>query len=339
MTSPPLVPILCRPVLKPKIWGGRKLESLFGIPIAPGENIGEAWMVADLAEGASTIAGGPYDGRSLSDVTREWGEAMIGSAWRDAPTGGRFPLLVKFLDAQDDLSVQVHPDHAACRTFFPGGHSKDESWIVVDAEPGGTILHGFVPGTTLENYDILLDEDRVVECLRRVEVAPGDVYRVAPGTVHALCRGVAILEIQEPSDTTFRIYDYGRLENGRPRALHLEESRKVLRFANDAPPRIEPVVRETAWGTHELLVDVPAYRIERARIRESVDWTIDPRSAQVAIVLEGTASLRAAGETLALRSGDAAILPAQIGAATLEPDNDAPVLAVFAGAGGVAMLG
>lgn len=332
-------PLLSRPVLKSKIWGGRNLERLFGIPLPPGERIGEAWMVADLPEGSSAIGNGPLEGRPLADVSRLWGEDLIGPAWRGKPTGGRFPLLVKLLDAQDDLSVQVHPDTEACRNHFPNEFSKDESWIIVDREPGGTILDGFVPGTTLEDFDRLLAEDRVVECLRAIEVQPGEVYRIAPGTVHALCRGVCILEIQEPSDTTFRIYDYGRMgDDGKPRPTHIAESRKVMRFGDETPPRAEASQRMTDWGIHELLVDVPAYRIERLTIRRPVEWTIDSRTAQVAIVLEGMARLESAGAGLDLSKGESVILPAALDRVSLKAMDDG-VTVVLAGAGGVPLSG
>lgn len=333
-------PLLCKPVLKSKIWGGRKIETLLGIALPAGEKIGEAWVVADLPEGASSVLNGPCAGESLSEITRRWGGAMIGSAWQGKPTGGRFPLLIKFLDAQDDLSVQVHPDDAACQSDFPDDFSKDESWIIVQADAGGSILHGFRPGATLERFDELLAAGNVVDCMRSIEVAPGQTFRVAPRTVHALCRGVVILEIQEPSDSTFRIYDYGRLgDDGKPRSLHLEASRKVMRFGDDTPAELAPVATEMPWGHHELLVDVDAYRIERARLAGPIAWSVDARSAQALIVLEGAATLEAGGERLEVARGDSVVLPAALGDARLEPRAGEPPLCVFAGAGGIAMVG
>jgi len=334
-------PILCEPLFKPKIWGGRKLEVLFGMDLPAGEKIGEAWVAADLAEGSTRVANGPLTGASLGDAARLWGEAMIGPAWRGRPTGARFPLLVKFLDAQDDLSIQVHPDEAACRSDFPDDFSKDESWIVLDATPGGAILHGFVAGVTLDDFDRLLAEGRVVECMRRIEVRPGDVFRVAPGTVHALCRGVAILEIQEPSDSTFRIYDYGRLgDDGEPRPLHLDAARKVMRFESaGSGPRIRPAAATTSWGWRETLVDVAAYRIECVTFERPTSWRVDPRSAQTLIVLEGEVSLAAGGDALRVRNGGCVALPAAVGTVRVDVGpGGAPARAVLAGAGGVEMI-
>lgn len=333
-----IYPLLCKPVLKEKIWGGRKLEELFKIPLPKGKKIGEAWIVADLKEGTSCIANGELEGKTLSEVTKEWGDKLIGTAWENAPTGGRFPLLIKFLDAQEDLSIQVHPSEEDCKKYFPKDFSKDESWVILQSDPGGKILHGFKPGTTLQEFDELLEKGKVVDCLREVEVTAGEVFRVAPGTVHALGSGVSILEIQQPSDTTFRIYDYDRLgDDGKPRTLHIEQSRKVMRFGDNTPPRIEPEKNKTIWGEHELLVDVPAYRIERLTIYGPLSWKINPESVQVLILLEGSLTLNTGGEDLVIAPGDCVILPATLGSIEIEP-LDKKTLVVLTGAGHIPMV-
>ena len=331
-------PMVCLPVLKSKIWGGRKMEDLFEIPLPRESQIGEAWLVADLKEGASTITNGPYAGKTLSEVTSIGGYSLIGTAWEKAPTGKRFPLLIKLLDAQDDLSIQVHPDHDDCQKYFPLEHSKDESWIIVQTDEGGTILHGFEPGTTLTSFDVLIAQNKVVECLRRVKVNPGEVYRVAPGTVHALCRGVVILEIQEPSDTTFRIYDYNRPgDDGKPRELHLDQSRKVMKFGDDEPPRKIPFAYPMEWGIQELLIDVPAYRIERITCVVPMTWNVNPASVQCLIIQEGHGYLRSNNDSYSLRVGDCVILPANSGTIELTPKNST-LVAIVAGAGNVPMI-
>ncbi|MFW6286628.1 MAG: class I mannose-6-phosphate isomerase [Candidatus Sumerlaeota bacterium] len=233
----------------------------------------------------------------------------------------------------------MHPDHRACQTEFPDENSKDESWIIVQADPGGTILHGFKPGTNLARFDELLEENKVTECLREVEVDAGQVYRVAPGTVHALCEGVAILEIQEPSDSTFRIYDYGRTDDaGNPRELHLDQARKVMHFASEAPPEVQPRSKSEKWGMHDLLVDVPAYRIERLRIHgEPLRWKVNPRSTQSLIVLDGLLELHGGRERIALSAGQVVVLPAAVGTIELQPQS-ANATCILAGAGGGKMV-
>lgn len=331
-------PLLCKPVLKSKIWGGRKFESLFGMDLPDNEKIGEAWMVADLPEGSSSVANGSRKGDLLADVTKDWGEKLIGPAWKGKPTGGRFPLLVKFLDAQDNLSVQVHPDEKACETEFPDDYSKDESWIILWADEEGCILHGFEDGATLEDFDRLLEQDQVTDIIRSCNVSAGDFFRVAPGTVHALCKGVVILEIQEPSDSTFRIYDYGRKgDDGQPRELHLDAARKVMRFGEDQEDQPEIRKEDTEWGHREILVDVPAYRIERLEVRKPVAWKVNPKSAQVLALTDGEAVLLSGGQQLSLKKGDCVILPAAVGNAALQSNNGSCQV-ILSGAGGINLL-
>lgn len=338
MQSEPVYPLLCKPVLKKKIWGGRKLEEHYGLDIPYGEKMGEAWLVSDLPEGSSVVTNGPMAGKTLSEVTQEWGEAMIGSAWVGKPTQGRFPLLVKILDAQDNLSVQVHPSEKDCRDHFPEHFSKDETWIVVHADPGALLLNGFKPGTTHELFEELCEKGTVLECVRSVEASPGQVMRIAPGTVHALCSGVMVLEIQEPSDSTFRIYDYDRLgEDGLPRSLHVDAARTVLDFEHSSPAEINVHRKPVSWGRYEVLVDCSAYRIERAQFEKPHSWNVYPSSAQVFIVLGGDLLLKAAGHELELKRGDAVVLPATLGEVEVIPLS-AHTLCVAAGAGNVSIL-
>lgn len=321
----PLYPLLCRPLYQDRIWGGRRLARLYGKELPGGADrpIGESWEVADLANGASSIGNGPLEGRSLTEVTAALGESLVGSAW----PAGAFPLLVKLLDAQDDLSVQVHPSAADCAQWFPADASKDETWVVVDADPGARVFYGFQPGVTRAAFEHHLEAETLLDILQPVAVRAGDVLRVAPGTVHALGRGVAVLEVQEPSDTTFRLYDFGR-----GRQVHLAEGQRVVRLDSGAP-LLAPEVVETDWGVHELLVDVPAYRLERLSAEEEVFWRIDPRSVQVLTLLEGTAQLGWDEEQcLRLSAGDTVIVPAGLGVTQLEPLG--AIVAVLAGAGG-----
>ena len=317
---PESYPLLCEPLMKDKIWGGRKLQAHFDYLLPHGIKIGEAWITADLPEGSSKINNGPYAGRSLTDVTRIMGEQLIGTAWKGHYTSGRFPLLIKLLDAADDLSVQVHPDYEACQQYFPKDHSKDESWIIIQSDPEGSILQGFKPGTTYEQYELSLKNGTILDCLQRYQVQPGDVYRIPPGTVHALCKGVLLLEVQEPSDSTFRIYDYNRLgNNGKPRMLHLDESRKAIKFNNINSGPVKTNVTNTSWGRHELLVNTSSHRIERLSLIDAHNWTVDPRSVQVFFAMEGQYILHAKGESFSIHDGDAVILPADIGEITLKP--------------------
>ena len=190
---------------------------------------------------------------------------------------------------------------------------------------------------TLETFDRCLAEGSIEKYLREVIVSPGDVLRIQPGTVHAMCSGVLILEIQQPSDSTFRIYDYGRLgEDGKPRPLHLNEARRVMHFDFKPDPFIRPQILSTLFGTHEILVDNSAYRIERAHLTKPHKWRIDPQSCQICVLIQGRATLKHDDMEIDLSAGDTVVLPASIKEASIHPMPEA--LTVFAGAGGIPLL-
>jgi len=332
MSDVPPYPFRTRPYMRTKVWGGRKLVSEFGKP-APDEGpVGESWEVADLPEGQSLVADGPLTGTPLGELVDAWGEALIGTA----SPGSEFPLLVKLLDAADDLSVQVHPSEEDVARQFPDADSKDECWIIVGTETGGSILHGVRDGVTAEDFRRSVDEGRAAELLRRVHVEPGQVVRVVPGTIHAICEGVTLLEIQQPSDTTYRVYDYDRPGlDGEPRELHLDEAMAVANFGEQSPTALEGTPVDFPEASVESLVDVDAYRIERVRADGPFEWQVDRWSPQVVFVIEGAARLERAGDTheLALDRGQTAVLPAAVGRMRARPTGGAVTL-IVAGLGG-----
>lgn len=320
--------LLCEPHVQPRVWGGRRLAELYRKACPPDEPIGELWEVADLPEGHSTIANGELAGQPLHAAVTAWGPDLLGTVWPDDTP--RFPLLVKFLDAQEDLSVQVHPSDEDCRQALPEHHGKDETWVVLQSDGGG-VIHDVARPVSWDRLAAAIDDETVFDHLRRVQVKPADVVRVAPGTIHALLSGVVVLEIQQPSDSTFRLYDYGR---GRP--LHLDEAARVANLDGGSQAVLEPVSAVRQGNRHERLVDVPAYRIERLRLRAVETWRVDPRSVQVLVVISGAATLRWSDGELALRAGRTVVLPAVLGNVTLAPEPEAEV--VLAGAGGVPLV-
>jgi len=211
------------PIYKEKIWGGRNLHRLFGRLLPPGESIGESWELADLVEGVSRVANGPAAGATLTDLTGRLGPRLLGGS-RPMPDG-RFPLLLKLLDANDILSLQVHPDADAVQAIGGDAAAKTECWYVVESRDG-MIYKGVLPGVTAEQFRGAIESGTVEQCVKTYRVAAGDFHYLPSGTVHALGAGVVVAEVQTPSDITCRVTDWGR-----GREIHVERSMQCIHFA------------------------------------------------------------------------------------------------------------
>lgn len=217
----PLYPLLLQPALHVKVWGGRKLADVLGKPLPTDEPYGESWELHDSV----TVANGPLAGYTIAELVAMYGERLIG------PGGGSahgFPLLAKFLDARDWLSVQVHPNDAQAQAYGDGDRGKTEAWYVVAADPGATLVIGVTPGTTRDAIAKAIEKSELEALLVTAQVQAGDVLFIRTGTIHALGPGLLIYEIQQSSDITYRFYDWGRLGlDGQPRDLHVEKSLDV----------------------------------------------------------------------------------------------------------------
>lgn len=294
------------PALKTKVWGGRRLETL-GRSLPDSEFYGESWEVSGLEDGPSKIANGPLKSKTLIEASEILGKSLLG----EHPV---FPLLVKFLDAREDLSVQVHPgarhiDEIRSK-FGESADSKDEAWLILDADDEGSILWGVKERIDSETMGAALREGTLVSYLRRIRVKKGDVFRVPPGTIHAICAGVLLLEIQEPSDTTYRLYDYERPGlDGEPRELHIEQALHVARRFPEDPTEVRCLDGEPLTDTRSvLLVDAPTYRIERFQLVDhSEALTLNAPGPYVLTVLDGHIWLN----DVELRDWDSAVIPAQ----------------------------
>src|ERR1043165_753297 len=218
-------PLFFKPIMMERVWGGNHLEALFGKKILPGKIIGESWELSDRPEAQSVVDGGAFDGWTLRQLIEKPPREILGAL----PDAGRFPLLLKYVDAGDKLSVQVHPDDAGAKKYNDLG--KSECWIIVRAERGAKIVRGLKPGTTRAAYERAVTENRVEEVLHSFEPKVGDVVALPAGMVHAIGAGLVVAEIQQNSDLTFRIYDYGRMGlDGKPRKLHVQEALEAIRF-------------------------------------------------------------------------------------------------------------
>jgi mannose-6-phosphate isomerase len=311
-----LHPLRFEPILKERVWGGRRLAAL-GKPLPEeGPPIGESWELSDLPEGQSRVADGALAGITLGELVRERGSELLGPASLD---GGAFPLLVKTIDAAETLSVQVHPDVDAAARL--GGRPKSEAWVILDASPGAVLYLGLRPGTTRAALEAAIAAGRVEELLRTVAVRAGDVVAVRPGTVHALGGGVLLAEVQQPSDTTYRIYDWGRLGlDGRPRALHVSESLEAVEL-EAAPVPLRAPTR----------IDLGPFTLEVTRVGPDAPLPLAGEGPLALVGLEGTAELEGGwpgAGALSCARGAALLLPHVCRRGQLVAGREALVLAV-----------
>ncbi len=236
-----------------RIWGGRRLESAFGRVLPENMAIGESWEIVDRSEAQSVIRGGALAGRTLRQAIEADPAGIMGPKW---PRDRVFPILVKWLDCRERLSLQVHPPAAVA----PGlrGEPKTENWYVADTDADAALLVGLRPGVNRARFEQALAHGSIEACVRRLPVSPGDSILVESGTVHAIDAGCLILEIQQNSDTTFRVFDWGRVgEDGNPRALHLKESLASILWSVEEPE----LIRGTE--ANAVIADAREFRIRR----------------------------------------------------------------------------
>ncbi|MBL9127261.1 MAG: class I mannose-6-phosphate isomerase [Verrucomicrobiales bacterium] len=306
-------PIRFAPIYKERIWGGRALERVYG-RILPGTvPVGESWEVTDRPEGTSVVTNGSWAGRTLSELLTAEGPAILGTA---ATRSGRFPLLVKVLDARQVLSLQVHPPDRIAGAL--GGESKTELWYFTATEPGAEILVGLKPGTTREAFERAIPSGAVADCFHRVPVSRGDAMYLPSGRVHALGAGVLLFEIQENSDTTYRVYDWNRPGlDGRPRALQVPESLASIDFSDFAPGLVaSPWVREGDVEVRRLVAG-PPFGVDTFRASAGVRREDRSDRCRVLGVVRGKVRVGAddGGLEEVLGPGDFALLPADLRAA------------------------
>lgn len=300
------------PVLVPKPWGGRRLAA-FGKTLPDDATYGESWDVADLPSDTVTtgtasrslVTSGPFAGAPLRDVVAAWGSELLGSA---PPTpAGDFPLLYKLLDANEHLSVQVHPD-AAYAAVDPSVAVKTESWYIVDAEPGAVIYKDVRPGVTVNDISEAAGSQAIVEMLQPVPAEPGAFHHLPAGLVHALGAGVLVAEPQTPSDTTFRLYDWTAEYGRAPRQLHIDEALAALRIDPQGAFALDPFDES---GTRTL-IGTDHYWIREHALVSDTGPLGDDGELRIVTVLDGELALSHHDSVASLRAGDTVIVPAAI---------------------------
>jgi len=307
-----LYPILMSPMFDPRPWGTLDLA-----PIYPNhkfnEKIGEAWLTGDDC----LVSNGPFARRTLADLSKEFGPDLVGTAARDPR---RFPLLLKFLFPEEKLSVQVHPDDATAQRFGePWG--KTECWYVAHARPGAQIALGLKVGVTREQFEQSIHEKRSEELLNWVNVYQGEMIYVAGGTVHTLGPGAVIVETQQQSDTTYRLYDYGR-----PRPLHLERGLASVKehVASGKVIRAAPAAIDGGKNRLSAMIAAPYFSVDLFELKEPHEFSTRDESGkdsvQILTAVEGCGIVEVAGlAPVTLAKGDAVVIPAALGEFTVRP--------------------
>lgn len=249
-----------QPIYKDKIWGGRKIETILKRTIPDG-NIGESWEVSDYGSDLSIIANGYLKGKTFREVYKQNIKQVLGNVFTDNED---FPLLIKLIDAKEKLSVQVHPDDEYANTKDPESSGKKEAWYILETNENAEIVCGFSDEINRSLYEQLIQNNRAESCLQTFKSKPGDAFMINPGTVHAIGGGNLLLEIQQSSDSTYRVYDYGRLgDDGKPRKLHLEKALDVLNFQkSNGEEKIKPIELNWDEGKRFLLAANDKFRLE-----------------------------------------------------------------------------
>lgn len=316
----PLYPLRFRPHLASRIWGGRRLHSVLHKVLPPGETFGESWEVYDFPPGvvdgsadwmSAAVADGPLAGQTLHDLMLAMSRRLMGDAEPLlTPAGPQFPLLIKFLDAATDLSVQVHPTDAYAASH-PGAQVKNEAWYVIAADPGARMLIGLKAGLSREACAAALQQGEIEQVMNRIPARAGDFHYLPGGTLHALGGGVLVAEIQTPSDTTFRAFDFNRIDpaTGSHRELHVEQALQVIDFPapNHADRRPRHIQGEG------LLVATPQFELSLHSSPAGTNQALAVGLPTILILIDGEARLVGDEfEGVNCRKGETLLIPASL---------------------------
>lgn len=315
------------PILKRIRWGGRRLGDLLGKSIGPFSDYAESWEICDRAADQSVVQCGPYREWPLTRLVRESPVELLG---RHAGLS-QFPLLVKFLDAHDRLSVQVHPSDDQARRCDLNDRGKTEAWVVLDTEPGSCLYAGLKPGVDIAALRQAIESGTLEQCLHRIEVAAGDCLFIPAGTVHAIGEGILLAEVQQSSDVTFRLFDWNRIgADGKPRPLHIEQSLGCIDFQRGPVNKITPVRVSGVEHHLEELVSCPFFTIRRHLLSDSQSARIpDDDRCHILMVLAGSLRCSESEASRQLKTGQTLLFPASALPADIEPCTSATVLDVF----------
>ena len=287
------------PIYKERIWGGSKIKDFLQREIPLGNHVGESWEIVDREKDNSVIANSNFKGKTLAEMLESQGKNVMGPQWE---TGSRFPLLVKWLDCAERLSLQVHPPSDIAETF--SGEPKTENWYVAEASEGAGLFAGLKRGTSADSFRQALSQKEAESLCHRISSRKGDSLLVESGRVHAIDSGNLILEIQQNSDTTYRVYDWERLGlDGRPRTLHVEESMQCIDFKDYEPTPISTITKKGI----ETIAESKFFRIRKFNLNQNDSFDLKGRNSDTLMIHALEGSLQANGE--AIEKGEQALSP------------------------------
>jgi mannose-6-phosphate isomerase len=325
-----LYPLLFKPVFQERIWGGRNIERLYRKHLPAEVPIGESWEICDRSDVQSEVANGPFAGKTLHWLMQHHRSALMGEA---SPLNGRFPLLIKILDAEEKLSLQVHPP--ANKAHALGGEPKTEMWYIAQAKPGAELYVGLRDGVTRDEFETKIAAGTVEKCFHRVPVKSGDAMFLPSGRVHAIGAGLVIFEIQQNSDTTYRVFDWNRVDaQGKARQLHVKESLECIDFADFEPSAIRADVTDAAHPNLHIqpLVEDPLFEVEVISIVPPgrIDYSLSVPC--VVAVVEGTLDIKHETNPVTLGTGEFCLVPASMKDLDIEASTRAKFLVAKPGA-------
>jgi mannose-6-phosphate isomerase len=314
-----LYPLLFETSLFPIVWGGHRLREIKGLPQAD-EPVGESWEVSAVPGKESVVANGNHAGKNLAQLVGEYGEELLGKYVHEK-FNGEFPMLVKFIDAESDLSIQVHPNNEQASERH-GSMGKTEMWYVVDAKPGTYLYAGFAKSITPEEYCRKVEDGTICEVLAKHNISAGDAFFIPAGRVHAICGGALIAEVQQSSDITYRIYDYGRMGmDGKPRELHTELAKDVMDYAVHKEYSVNYAKDE---NQSNLICECEYFTVNKMKLTEVKQRNLKHlESFLIYICIGGECKV---GDSLVLKYGQTCLIPASCADVTITPlGNDGTV--------------
>lgn len=316
-STPASYPLILQPVLKEKVWGGDDLYPILGLKGQPEEKIGEAWVIYD----GNQIENGPLSGRTVADLVREDATAVLGAELVDRGLT-EFPLLAKYLDARENLSVQDHPDDAYAREKEHVPYGKAEFWYILKAEPGSEIIHGVKRPISRDELQRQLEAGNI-EALEGVHVEPGEVVLNMPGTIHALGGGIVLYELQQSSDVTYRLYDWDREKGPDARELHLDRGLDVADLTPMESHTITPIQEQSGDVSIEVLCACRYFAAELLDFRPGARYQRTLQKFDAWTIISGNLTFEAGGRTVAAHHGQSLLIPAAAGSYTVTASNQA----------------